>query len=93
MRHKALPKLPPEVGVISHLFTLCVPEHGPLLTETSLCLCSPADCAAPQACDFSSAIQPVKLGAVGTAWPEHEFDSVKKIYILGHLKKDRQPGG
>lgn len=40
----------------------------------------------PQACDFSSAIQPLwfptKPRAVGTAWAEHEFDSIKEIYIF-----------
>lgn len=48
--------------------------------------------APPQARDFSSVIQPlgfpVQPGAVEAALAEHEFDSIKKIYILRHLKKD-----
>lgn len=69
-----------------------------MVLSAQRCLCLPAGrrtvlLSAPQPCDFSSAIQPVQPGAVGTAWTEHEFDSVGKIYILGHLTRDWQPGG
>lgn len=41
--------------------------------------------------DIQPPLFPEQPGAVRTAQAEREFDSIKEIYILRHLKKDWQP--
>lgn len=87
LKSQTLPDVYPKMNTTS-LCVLCSILWTVLSPQRHLCLSAcrpPVQLAGPQACDFS-AIQllwfPTQPRAVGTAWAEHEFDSIKEIYIF-----------